>query len=157
MVFVSTLSIVLAVTSPIYVWGGSAMFHFLCFLFFDIEGEIPAIAIVWNIAINFIGIGFLKPIFCGFVAFVVCPLGALFGCFLSILRKGLRDAYDTVIFQLLIKPLARMPLSDNFVARRIAGPGIASTYYYQISTEQSLAALETAMELDKLETYHVSF
>ena len=90
------------------------------------------------------------------MAFVICPLGAFLGCLLSGLRKGLRDAYDAVIFQLLIKPLARMPLSDNFLARRIAGPGIASTYYYQISTEQALAALETAMDLDRLITFHVS-
>ena len=90
------------------------------------------------------------------MAFVICPLGAFLGCLLSASRKGLRDAYDAVIFQLLIKPLARMPLSDNFLARRIAGPGIASTYYYQISTEQALAALETAMDLDRLITFHVS-
>ena len=45
MVLVSTGSIFLAMTSPIYVWIGSALFHFLCFLFFDIEGDSPIIAV----------------------------------------------------------------------------------------------------------------
>ena len=90
------------------------------------------------------------------MAFIVCPFGALLGCILSVLRKGLRDAYDSVIFQLLIKPLGRMPIVDSFAAKRVAGPGMASNYYYQITTEQALAALETAMDLDRLLAYYVS-
>ena len=45
MVLVSTGSFFLAMTSPIFVWIGSALFHFLCFLFFDIEGDSPIIAV----------------------------------------------------------------------------------------------------------------
>ena len=33
---------------------------------------------------------------------------------------------------------------------------MASTYYFQIKIEQALAALETAMDLDRLQVYHVS-
>ena len=112
--------------------------------------------LVWNVCMNFIGIGFLKPVACALMAFIICPVGALLGCILSVLRKGLRDAYDSVIFQLLIKPLGRMPVVDSFAAKRVAGPGMASNYYYQITTEQALAALETAMDLDRLLAYHVS-
>ena len=49
-----------------------------------------------------------------------------------------------------------MPVVDSFAAKRVAGPGMASNYYYQITTEQALAALETAMDLDRLLAYHVS-
>ena len=49
-----------------------------------------------------------------------------------------------------------MPLSDGFLARRISGPGMAHTYYYQIKTEQALAALETSMDLDRITAFHVS-
>ena len=45
MVLVSTGSLFLAMASPIFVWIGSALFHFLCFLFFDIEGDSPIIAV----------------------------------------------------------------------------------------------------------------
>ena len=37
----STLSIFLALMSPAFVWIGSALFHLICFLFFDIEGNDP--------------------------------------------------------------------------------------------------------------------
>ena len=75
---------------------------------------------------------------------------------MAVVRKVLRDAWDTAIFHCMISSCARVPLSDNFLARRIAGPGMASTYYFQIKIEQALAALETAMDLDRLQVYHVS-
>lgn len=37
--------------------------------------------------------------------------------------------------------------------KRIAGPGLASDYYFQISPEQALAAFEAKMELDELAAY----
>ena len=87
--------------------------------------------------------------------FHVCFFSIL-GAVMAVVRKVLRDAWDTVIFRCMIGSCARVPLSDNFLARRIAGPGMASTYYFQIKTEQALAALETAMDLDRLQVYHVS-
>ena len=84
------------------------------------------------------------------------PFFPSLGAVMAVVRKVLRDAWDTVIFRCMIGNCARVPLSDNFLARRIAGPGMASTYYFQIKTEQALAALETAMDLDRLQVYHVS-
>ena len=57
--------------------------------------------------------------------------------------------------QLLVSKRARVPLGDGFTARRIAGPGLAGAYFYQIRTEQALFALETKMELDQLRAYKV--
>ena len=57
--------------------------------------------------------------------------------------------------QLLVSKRARVPLGDGFLARRIAGPGLAGAYFYQIRTEQALFALETKMELDQLRAYKV--
>ena len=157
MVLVSSFSLCLALLSPIYIWVGSAALHFLAFLFCDFEGQdYWSAALVPNLLINFVGIGILQPLFCALVAFLVCPFLSLIGAMLALVRKGLRDAYDTVIFQLLIKIHARVPISDNFLAKRLSGPGMAATYYFQIKIEQALAALETAMDLDRLMAYHVS-
>ena len=41
--------------------------------------------------------------------------------------------------------------------RRIAGPGLASEYYFQIKTEQALVALEAKMEREELLAFQVSF
>ena len=133
------------------------MLHLLAFLFCDFEGQDKwTTALVPNLVVNFVGKGILQPLFCVLVAFVICPILSLIGAIFSVVRRALRDAYDAVIFQLLIKKYARIPISDNFLAKRLAGPGMAANYYFQIKIEQALAALETAMDLDRLVAYHVS-
>ena len=157
MILVSLLSLFLAFWSPVIVWAGSALIHVLGFLFYDFETDSDGAvqAVVWNVLINYLGIGLLQPIVCSIVAFVFCPLFAFFGCAFAFVRKFIRDAWDTVMFQLIIKIHGRVPLRDSFLARKIAGPGMAKSYYYQIKTEQALAALETAMDLDRISAVHV--
>ena len=65
------------------------------------------------------------------------------------------DIQFFVVLQLLVSKRARVPLGDGFLARRIAGPGLAGAFFYQIRTEQALFALETKMELDQLRAYKV--
>lgn len=68
-------------------------------------------------------------------------------------RYWFRLLWDTIIFHLIIKKRGRVPASDSFVVKRIAGPGLASDYYFQISPEQALAAFEAKMEWDELAAY----
>jgi hypothetical protein len=51
----------------------------------------------------------------------------------GMLRYWLRLVWDAAAFHLLIKKRGRVPASDSFVVKRIAGPGLASNYYYQAS------------------------
>ena len=44
-------------------------------------------------------------------------------------------------------------MNNTFLARRIAGPGMASEYYYQVRPEQALVALETRLEHAELDAY----
>jgi len=53
----------------------------------------------------------------------------------------------------VIKKRGRIPACDSFIVKRIAGPGMASDYYFQICPEQALAAFEAKMELDELNAY----
>ena len=157
MILCSFGSLFLAVWTPIFIWVGSAFIHVLGFLFFDFESAEGGHedncflrAVVWNVCVNYFIIGVLQPVFCSVVAFVFCPLLAFIGCALALVRKGIRDAWDTVMFQLVIKIHGRVPLQNNFLAKKISGPGMAKSYYYQIKQEQALVALETAMDLDRL-------
>lgn len=68
-------------------------------------------------------------------------------------RYWLRLLWDAAIFHMIIKKRGRIPASDSFVVKRIAGPGLASDYYFQISPEQALAAFEAKMEWDELSAY----
>uniref|UniRef100_A0A8W8HY84 Uncharacterized protein n=5 Tax=Magallana TaxID=2171616 RepID=A0A8W8HY84_MAGGI len=58
-----------------------------------------------------------------------------------------------MMYFLVIRSRGRVPISDGFVARRIAGPGLAANHFFQIKPEQALAALESKMELDELEVW----
>lgn len=71
----------------------------------------------------------------------------------GIIRYWLRILWDTTLFHLIIKKRGRVPASDSFVVHRIAGPGLASDYHFQIGPEQALAAFEAKMEWDELAAF----
>ncbi|XP_074027506.1 uncharacterized protein isoform X2 [Leptinotarsa decemlineata] len=106
-------------------------------------------AFLWNIGIQ----GCLQPLAAMFVAVIVCPMISLIIFAGAFARYWLRLLWDTAIFHLIIKKRGRVPASDSFVVKRIAGPGLVSDYYFQISPEQALAAFEAKMELDELAAY----
>ena len=62
-------------------------------------GASPLTAITWNALINILLEGVLQPICAAAVAFVVCPIGAFLIAIGAFIRKGLRDAWDAVLFQ----------------------------------------------------------
>ena len=42
------------------------------------------------------------------------------------------------MFHGVIKKRGRVPAQDGFIARRIAGPGLASNYFYQASKSEKM-------------------
>lgn len=78
-------------------------------------------------------------------------------CFCSfsvgVSRYWLRLFWDSSLFHLVIKKRGRVPAGDSFVVKRIAGPGLASDYHFQIRPEQALAAFEAKMEWDEMAAY----
>lgn len=43
-----------------------------------------------------------------------------------------RGLWDTMMYFLVIRSRGRVPISDGFVARRIAGPGLAANHFFQV-------------------------
>ncbi|XP_034935076.1 uncharacterized protein [Chelonus insularis] len=103
-------------------------------------------ALVWNVGIQ----GCLQPIAALIVAVFICPIISFLILTVAVIRYWIRVMWDTAMFHLVIKSRGRVPASDSFVVKRIAGPGLASDYYYQIRPEQALAAFEAKLELDEL-------
>ncbi|KAB0793481.1 hypothetical protein PPYR_13101 [Photinus pyralis] len=108
-------------------------------------------AVVWNILI----MGCLQPFLALFVVLIICPIISIVILAVGISRYWLRLLWDSIIFHLIIKKRGRVPASDSFVVRRVAGPGLASDYYFQIRPEQALAAFEAKMEWDELAAYQI--
>ena len=100
-------------------------------------------------------LGIIQPVIALFVAAILCPLTAAVIIAWALARKSLRQAWDTVMYELVIRKRARVPAGDSVIAKRIGGPGMASNFFYQIKTEQALVALEARMEMDELEAYKV--
>lgn len=44
----------------------------------------------------------------------------------------LHSLYDRLIYYVVLRRLAKVPAINTFVARRIAGPGLSSTIYFQV-------------------------
>lgn len=115
-------------------------------------------ALCWNIGVE----GLLQPIAALIVALIVCPIisftiltgecpiqqyNVIYYYFFSnyinfktlkyisvaVVRYWIRVVWDTAMFHMVIKNRGRIPACDSFMVKRIAGPGMASNYYYQVS------------------------
>jgi len=152
-IIVSYGSLLLALLGPILVPAFSLLFHLCSAVFFDFETHTPLVALIPSLIWNLIILGIIQPVIALFVAAILCPLTAAVIIAWALARKSLRQAWDSVMYQLVIRKRARVPAGDSFIAKRIGGPGMASNFYYQIKTEQALVALEARMEMDELEAY----
>jgi hypothetical protein len=71
----------------------------------------------------------------------------------ALLHRCAYGIYDTILYHTIVKAFARIPTNDTFLARRISGPGLASEYFYQVSSPEVLAALESLIEQNQLKAY----
>ncbi|XP_044759110.1 uncharacterized protein LOC123316901 [Coccinella septempunctata] len=150
-------SLVIAFTAVLWMPLITLLVHIMNGLIYDADSplqDINRFFIFFQVLIINIGVlGILQPIAAIFVGAVVCPLIALFVAIGGVARYWFRLLWDAAIFHSLIKKRGRVPACDSFVVKRIAGPGLASDYYFQISTEQALAAFEAKMEWDELNAF----
>ncbi|XP_066250387.1 uncharacterized protein [Euwallacea similis] len=152
-----TFSILIALTAVVWMPLLTLMVQITNGLVYDLDSPEPQRnrffvlfeALFWNIVAQ----GCLQPLAALFVASVICPLIALVILTGGVARYWFRLMWDASLFHLIIKKRGRIPASDSFAVRRVAGPGLASDYYFQISPEQALAAFEAKMEWDELAAY----
>ncbi len=90
----------------------------------------------------------------GLVPMVLTPVASAALCVASVVRGGLaavgwvaRSAYDRVMWW-LAKRHGRVPETDSFLAHRIAGPGLSSSYIQQV--RPSFAVLMVQYLLDQM-------
>lgn len=158
---VSISSVAFAIAAPLWMPFITVILHLYMMLFFDVDCPdesrrnrycIFLEAVGWNI----IAQGLLQPIAALIVASIICPIVSVIVLFVGVARYWLRLFWDAITFHLFIKKCGRVPASDSFAVKRIAGPGLALDYYFSIKPEQALAAFEAKMELDELQAYQHS-
>ncbi|CAF4418918.1 unnamed protein product [Rotaria sp. Silwood2] len=155
-VLLSTGSFILGVLSPIWMPILTLLFHILQILIYDANsaGEYGRkVFCLINILItDFLLCGIIQPILV-LIALIVSPITSLLILIYALLHRFIGGLYDQIVFKLIIKRLARIPAHDSFLARRIAGPGLAAQYFYQVSSPEVLAALESLIEQKELKIY----
>ncbi|XP_044734371.1 uncharacterized protein LOC123296783 isoform X2 [Chrysoperla carnea] len=156
-IIISLCSIVVTITTFMWMPVVTLLLHIFMGLVYDFDSPAPERnryfvvfeAIIWNILIQ----GLIQPCAALLVAILFCPLLSLIILTCGVVRYWFRLCWDSILFHAIIKKRGRIPASDSFVVRRIAGPGLASNYFFQIRPEQALAAFESKMELEKLAIY----
>ena len=151
-IVVSYTSLLLALLAPLLIPCASLLLHLTAALVYDWETGRPTAALLPSLLVHLLLQGVLQPLLCT-IGLLLSPIAAAVIAAWAVARKSLRHAWDTTIFELVIRKRARVPAGDSFVARRIGGPGMAGNFYYQIKTEQALVALEARMEMDELEAF----
>lgn len=49
------------------------------------------------------------------------------------IRFGSRILWDVALFHILIKKRGRVPSSDSWLVKRVAGPGLSNEHFFQVS------------------------
>ncbi|CAF1136833.1 unnamed protein product [Rotaria magnacalcarata] len=153
---VPTLSFISGVLSPIWLPIVTFLFHILEILVYDANsaGEYgrKLFCLINIIMTDFLIGGIIQPIL-ALVGLIASPVASLLITIYALLHRSFRGLYDQIIYHLIVKRLARIPAHDTFLARRIAGPGLAAQYFYQVASPEVLAALESMIEQKELKCY----
>jgi hypothetical protein len=81
------------------------------------------------------------------------PIAAALIVAASGLRAAARSLYDELLFAVVIRRLGRVPARDGFLARRVEGPGVSASFYYQVSPGLVLLVLQATMEQEEIRIY----
>ncbi|MBI2602343.1 MAG: hypothetical protein HYW48_04740 [Deltaproteobacteria bacterium] len=71
--------------------------------------------------------------------------GGVYAAYNSI-ATTLRKGWDHLLATQVILKNGRLPVTDSWLAKRIAGPGISSNYFFQLRPEIALLALQAKLE-----------
>ncbi|KAK4293817.1 hypothetical protein Pmani_033507 [Petrolisthes manimaculis] len=153
---VSLGSMAIAVAAPLWVPVCVLVTHIACVLVYDLDS--PTGTRRWTpflqaLGLHLLVLGLIQAVLAFIAVTLVCPALAALVLVYGVLRRGVRHVWDAIMFHVVIKKRGRIPASDSFLVKRIAGPGLHSNFYYQISCEQALAAFEARLEMDELAVY----
>lgn len=150
------LTLLLMVTSFAWAPASALLRWIICFFFFDFDhakyGSVRSpffTTVVYRILIR----GLLNVTSSLVGAVVIHPILAAIIALTGSATAAVRLIYDSIIFGLVIWPRARIPANDGFLAKRVSGPGMASTIFVQIEPSDALVALRGTLERAELEIW----
>jgi len=138
----STLSIIIGITTPVWILPVMILYYLFQILIFDLKrpsGTGCRLFYLFHIILyKLLILGVCQPVACVFLALVGYPLAAIVLCILGSLQICTRSTYDFLVYHIFLKRIARVPATNSFAARKIAGPGMASQFFLQMNPEHAL-------------------
>ncbi|KAG5443508.1 hypothetical protein CSKR_101068 [Clonorchis sinensis] len=151
---VSSLSILLGLTLPLTVPLISLLLHFSGVLFWDAYKPaskpnrlFPIVELIFG---HFLVRFLLQTILAFLAAFIFCPVWAVIRLVWAFVRCITRSIWDALVFHLVLRRLARVPAREDFMVKRIAGPGTAANHFYRARPVDILVVLVGQLELLEL-------
>ena len=159
--FVITLGLVLTVTLPIWFLVLRVFLLLVRWLFYDWEYKDPTgsnsrgyIMPLFYLIVYKLFIRVFLQFMYALGVILMMPLLSLLWIAVAIVFRISRFLWDAIMYYSIIKRRGRVPVIDSFVAKRISGPGLATSYYHQIDPAQALIKLEYDLESKELELYY---
>ncbi|TPP61782.1 Solute carrier family 13 (Sodium-dependent dicarboxylate transporter) member 2/3/5 [Fasciola gigantica] len=151
---VSTLSLLAGLTLPVVVPFVSLTLHLLGLLFWDAykpasRGNrlFPVFEVFF---VHFLVRFLLQFCMAILVTVILCPVLSILKFFWAIARYCGRSVWDGLVFHCVLRRLARIPAREDFMVKRISGPGTATNHYYQARPVDILIILVGQLELLEL-------
>ena len=148
-ILVSMFSFVIAMLVPLWVPLVVMVLSLLCPIVYDFDAPKPSrryapylTALLYHILLC----GIIQPIIVSIVVLIVYPVAATIVVIAALCRYCIRSVWDWVIFKTVIRKRGRIPAANSFLVKRITGPGLQDNFFYQISPEQAIAAIECHLE-----------
>lgn len=153
-IIVSTVSLILGFLLPVAIPVVSLILHLLGIVFWDAYKPITKCnrllplteLVVGHLLIRFL----LQLILSTLIAFVFCPTWAIVLLVWAFVRSAARSIWDSVVFYVVLRIWARIPSRDDFMVKRIAGPGTADNHFYRARPVDILVILVCQLELLEL-------
>jgi len=96
--------------------------------------------------------GFGQIIFATLLATLYHPIASLGWILYSVLQLSIRGLTDRLTYHLIIKPYGKIPSSNSWLARRVKGPGVGSSYFV-IEPEMATLILQIHLERQEMRVY----
>jgi len=77
------------------------------------------------------------------------------GCIFSwtLFSNSMRYVYDSVMYHLILRHKAKIPIDDGFLVKRVSGPGLSSNYFYLVDYNIALMMLQYQLETLEMDAY----
>lgn len=150
------LSGIASLTSPL--WGPllSIIRYLFTVLIYDLdspdEEKVVIVPLFYDLLYKFLIKGIGQAIL-SIGAIIAHGVGGLAVFIWALISNGIRYAYDGMVYHLILRWRAKLPIDDGFLIRRISGPGMSNNYFHLITYNLALVMIQYQLEKLEFEAY----